>query len=72
MPHLALTIGDPTGIGPEITANALQRLDEFPNVKLTVIGSIAALENAAQALRLPLNMRNPVLWLISRLIKPWR
>ncbi len=51
---LALTIGDPTGIGPEITVKALQRLNEFPDLSLTVIGSAAALEKAARDLELPL------------------
>jgi 4-hydroxythreonine-4-phosphate dehydrogenase len=54
VPTLALTIGDPVGIGPEITAKALQRLDVFPDTSLIVIGSIAALKKAAEALSLPL------------------
>jgi 4-hydroxy-L-threonine phosphate dehydrogenase PdxA len=32
---LALTPGDPTGIGPEITAKALARLDEL-HIRLTL------------------------------------
>jgi 4-hydroxythreonine-4-phosphate dehydrogenase len=47
MTNLALTIGDPTGIGPEITAKALQKLDLFPGVKFAVIGSLDALMKAA-------------------------
>lgn len=54
MPHLLLTPGDPTGIGPEITVKALQRLGELPPLQLTVIGSIAALEKAATSLSLRL------------------
>ncbi len=54
MPHLILTPGDPTGIGPEITAKALQRLGEFPDMELTVIGSIDALEKASVDLNLPI------------------
>src|ERR1700743_407145 len=49
MPHLILTPGDPTGIGPEITAKALRRLFEFPkDLKLTIIGSMKALHSAAE------------------------
>ncbi len=54
MARLALTIGDPTGIGPEITAKALQRLDMFPDLALTVIGSLAALHKAAVQTGAPL------------------
>ncbi|HEU0118282.1 MAG TPA: 4-hydroxythreonine-4-phosphate dehydrogenase PdxA [Alphaproteobacteria bacterium] len=54
MPHLALTIGDPTGIGPEITAKALQRLSEFEDLELTVIGDIKSLEKTAEDLKLRL------------------
>jgi 4-hydroxythreonine-4-phosphate dehydrogenase len=54
MPHLLLTPGDPTGIGPEITVKALQRLNEFPDAQITVIGSMKALESSAAQLNLPL------------------
>jgi 4-hydroxythreonine-4-phosphate dehydrogenase len=48
MAKLALTIGDPTGIGPEITAKLLHRMPEFPGLELTVIGSLDALAEAAE------------------------
>ncbi|MFY9287396.1 MAG: 4-hydroxythreonine-4-phosphate dehydrogenase PdxA [Alphaproteobacteria bacterium] len=54
MPNLVLTPGDPTGIGPEITVKALQRLAEFTDLKLTVIGSLKALDEASSSLKLPL------------------
>lgn len=60
MPHLLLTLGDPNGIGAEITAKALQRLGELPpRTRITVIGSIAALEQSATALglNLPRNLQ---------------
>lgn len=50
MIHILLTPGDPTGIGPEITIKALQRLNELPPMRLTIVGSIAALERAAEKL----------------------
>ena len=40
MPTLALTPGDPTGIGPEITVKALARLGEFP-LRLNLSSSAA-------------------------------
>ena len=54
MSHLALTIGDPMGIGPEIAAKALKRLGEFPALQLSVFGSIAALEKSATQLGITL------------------
>ena len=54
MTTLILTPGDPSGIGPEITVKALQRLGEFPDTRLIVIGSVKALERAATQLNLPL------------------
>ena len=54
MSNLVLTIGDPTGIGSEITAKALQRLAEFPATIFSVIGDIEALKKAAQQLDLTL------------------
>jgi 4-hydroxythreonine-4-phosphate dehydrogenase len=57
MPHLILTPGDPTGIGPEITVKMLQRLNEFPNTQFTIIGSLKALNFSAAKLGLPLPQR---------------
>lgn len=51
MPHIILTPGDPTGIGPEIAVKALHRLGELPAMQVTVIGSIEALERAAKFLQ---------------------
>ena len=54
MRNILLTPGDPTGIGPEITVKALQRLVELPPVRLTVIGSVEALRRSARMLSLEL------------------
>lgn len=51
---LAITPGDPTGIGPEITVKALQHLAEFPNTNFIIVGSRKALEASAAMLKLPL------------------
>jgi len=49
-PHLALTLGDPAGIGPEIVLKALanQRLKD--HCQITVIGSRSVLESTYQQL----------------------
>src|SRR5690349_19777164 len=47
--HLAITMGDPAGIGPEIIVKAARRLRpriEAGQLALVVIGSKAALEQA--------------------------
>jgi 4-hydroxythreonine-4-phosphate dehydrogenase len=51
--HLALTMGDPAGIGPEIILKACQRLAEplaAGDLRLLVVGSGAALAAAAKTL----------------------
>src|SRR5580698_2526396 len=50
--HLAITMGDPAGIGPEIIVKAAQRLlprIEAGELRLLVIGSNVALEHAQAA-----------------------
>jgi len=49
-PHLAITMGDPAGIGPEIIVKACEKLRgriDAGDLRLLIIGSGAALENAA-------------------------
>lgn len=46
-PTLCLTIGDPQGIGPEITAKLLAQLETMAAPRLIVIGSLWELEQAA-------------------------
>ncbi|MGL5510319.1 MAG: 4-hydroxythreonine-4-phosphate dehydrogenase PdxA, partial [Microcoleaceae cyanobacterium] len=43
-PHLAITIGDPAGIGPEVVLKALSDRQLCPDCYLTVIGSQAVLQ----------------------------
>lgn len=45
-PLLAITMGDPAGIGPEIIVKALQHQDIFANARPFVIGSRVALKDA--------------------------
>ncbi|RYY52048.1 MAG: 4-hydroxythreonine-4-phosphate dehydrogenase, partial [Comamonadaceae bacterium] len=47
--RIAVTTGDPNGIGPEIVLKALAALEGEPRVQATVFGSRAVLERAAAA-----------------------
>jgi 4-hydroxythreonine-4-phosphate dehydrogenase len=52
-PHLAITMGDPAGIGPEIIVKACERLRariDAGDLRLLIIGSGAALKSAAAQL----------------------
>ena len=56
-PQLAITMGDPAGIGPEIIVKACKRLEgrlRAGEFKLLVIGSNASLEGARKALGIEL------------------
>ena len=46
-PLLAITMGDPAGIGPEVILKALRRPDVFARSRPLVIGDRATLERAA-------------------------
>jgi 4-hydroxy-L-threonine phosphate dehydrogenase PdxA len=52
-PHIALTIGDPAGIGPELIVQLLAKPAIGARAQVTLIGNRAALERAARALNLP-------------------
>jgi 4-hydroxythreonine-4-phosphate dehydrogenase len=56
-PTLALTVGDPAGIGPEITLKALSRPELHQRARLLVVGSRPVM--AAVAGRLNLNIMFP-------------
>ncbi len=47
--RIALSVGDPNGIGPEIVLKALEALRGEDRLRITVFGSPAVLERAAQA-----------------------
>jgi 4-phospho-D-threonate 3-dehydrogenase / 4-phospho-D-erythronate 3-dehydrogenase len=52
-PHLAITMGDPAGIGPEIIVKACEKLRDridAGDLRLLIIGSGTALKNAAAQL----------------------
>ena len=53
LPRLALTVGDPAGIGPEVVLKALASL-ERPQAEAIVYGPVAALLDRAQRFKLEL------------------
>ena len=61
-PRLALTAGEPAGIGPELVVRALQR---DWDAELHVHADIAVLRRAAQAIALPLPKASPRLYFID-------
>lgn len=54
---LAITMGDPAGIGPEITVKALQKMHGPDAPELIVFGCAGALADAGRALGLPVPPR---------------
>lgn len=50
-PHLALTLGDPAGIGPETILKALTDLDLTQSYDITVVGSRQILQQTYQQLK---------------------
>lgn len=50
-PRLAITLGDPAGIGPEVVLKALADPDVTANCEVTVIGTRSLLESAYTQLR---------------------
>ena len=61
-PRLALTAGEPAGIGPELVVRALQR---DWNAELHVHGDIAVLRRAAELIALPLPPASPHLHFVD-------
>jgi len=57
-PVLAITMGDPGGIGPEIIAKALAHPDVYEQSRPLVIGERRALEDAVRITRVPLEVRS--------------
>jgi 4-phospho-D-threonate 3-dehydrogenase / 4-phospho-D-erythronate 3-dehydrogenase len=57
-PVLAITMGDPGGIGPEIIAKALAHADVYDQSRPLVIGERRALEAAVRITRVPLEVRS--------------
>ena len=56
-PIIAVTMGDPAGIGPEITIKALQRNDVYEKAIPVVIGHAPVIQNAVHLLQSSLRIR---------------
>jgi len=52
--RIGISIGDPAGIGPELALRVAARVDEFPDVSITIIGDGQLLARVSQAVGLPL------------------
>ncbi len=65
-PVIAVTAGDPCGIGPEVILKALATFRVPPRVRLAVIGDHAVFAQAARCLRRPLPA-----WPVLRSNDPW-
>lgn len=57
-PHLAVTLGDPAGIGPEVVLKALADPKVRENCHITLIGTLSVIERAYQQLQTH-NLPNP-------------
>jgi 4-hydroxythreonine-4-phosphate dehydrogenase len=56
-PTLAITLGDPSGIGPEVVAKALKRRETYEQAVPVVIGTVAVMTDAARLVGLEARIR---------------
>jgi 4-phospho-D-threonate 3-dehydrogenase / 4-phospho-D-erythronate 3-dehydrogenase len=56
LPVIAITMGDPTGIGPEVIAKALAREEVYKRCLPLVVGDVKRMETAVQITRLPMRV----------------
>ncbi len=56
-PILAITMGDPAGIGPEIVVRALNHKETYEKCRPLVTGDAAVMEQAVKVLGLPMTVR---------------
>ncbi len=56
LPILAITMGDPAGIGPEIVARALNHKETYAQCRPLVTGDAVVMEQAVKVLGLPLTV----------------
>ena len=63
--RIAIPIGDPSGIGPEIVLKTVAGLDRKPEIYLTIIGHVSALQSQAEACDLSFSHQNGNRYLID-------
>jgi 4-hydroxythreonine-4-phosphate dehydrogenase len=56
LPVIAITMGDPTGIGPEVIAKALAREEVYKRCLPLVVGDVKRMETAVQITKSPLRV----------------
>jgi 4-hydroxythreonine-4-phosphate dehydrogenase len=56
LPKIAITMGDPAGIGPEIVARALSHQETYAQCRPLVTGDAAIMQKAVELLQLPLTV----------------
>jgi 4-hydroxythreonine-4-phosphate dehydrogenase len=56
-PFIAITMGDPAGIGAEVTAKALQDQEVYEKCKPFVVGSAASMDEAIRLIDAPMSTR---------------
>ena len=56
LPLIAITMGDPAGIGPEIIAKAFTHADTRERARMVVVGDVHAMEKAVKSCDLPLGV----------------
>lgn len=68
--HFCLTIGDPTGVGPEITAKLLQNPAHYQHCSLSIVGNIHHLEETAAQYKLSLPTQDALQYVSIQANKP--
>ena len=56
-PRIAITPGDPCGIGPEVVANALATRECFEACRPLVVGSVAAMKQGVEIAKVDVRIR---------------
>ena len=56
-PVIAITMGDPCGIGPEVVAKALSNKDVYASCRPIVIGNVFSMERAIDICGFPITIR---------------
>lgn len=56
LPRIGITLGDPGGIGPEVTLKALASINSLPQARYTLFGSRLVVEEAKKTLGLDLDI----------------
>jgi 4-hydroxythreonine-4-phosphate dehydrogenase len=58
LPKIGITLGDPGGIGPEVTLKSLSSFSSLPNAQYVLFGSQTVIDNERDALNLDISFPN--------------